>query len=118
MTSRFRTVFFVPEPWIGGGFPVAALLERGPELVLVLAERQPNLAALDDPKLVLLLPGALENVRASTALDVRSPRIGPHIDLGHIVELPAAFTDPVYWLRNHFLPRPYVPPAARSAAVV
>jgi hypothetical protein len=113
MTLTFQIVHYVPNLFVGGRMPVAAmLLGTAMSARLVRALHLPDERCLGGHGHLAALDFALARLErdpkvASTAV------LGPHLEFDHPRQVPAG-VDADRWLREHVLPQPPAQPGTRG----
>lgn len=103
MNASFRVVYFVPDPFIDGRVPIAAIVTDGAIHRVAYARRIPCAQCLGGPSsaaLVRMLLRDLPNERPSWIEDA----FGNHVRLGKIGHIPSG-VDAVEWLEKSLLPQ-------------
>lgn len=95
---RWRTVHFIPDPFLGGRIPIAVLVHVAGR-VTVLRTKRPCDSCLGDgaTDLVRAVVRGLE--REGSDFDQLPPSVGPQVVLGDVFRVPDT-TDPVAWVRE------------------
>lgn len=95
-TATFRIIHFLPNPFLGGGIPIGAMVDIGATRKLVVSPNLPRQECIGSAYWMLqTVLGALANVPRNA--DVRAT-IGPHVDCGPARTVVDA--DPEAWVAN------------------
>jgi hypothetical protein len=102
---RFQIVHYVPNLFLGGRVPVAAIVhhDEGKHRVLVRAEFQPDIQCLGGQKQLVALNRALARIEKEP-YGASSAALGPHIEVDELRPVPHG-VEAVPWLRERVLPR-------------
>ncbi len=106
MNARYRLVHFVPDPFLGGRVPVAALIESGERVTLRRFSHLPDIGCVGGSRAASVMQMALEDIEADRRFDHLPAGAGPHAVLDSVLEVPADIADPVAWVETHVLKSP------------
>jgi len=95
--ATFRIVHFVPDPFLGGRVPIAAIVQSDGRLTVV---RVPHLgpACLGRASAVAAVRLALDDLERLPSFEHLPSSMGPQVVLGEIREVPLHVDDPVGWV--------------------
>lgn len=103
MTAQYRIVHFVPQPFLGGRIPVAALVRHDGFTRLVAADRQPDANSVGGVAQAATLRVLLRTLEGASFDDL-PPTAGPHAVLDEPRGIPDS-VDPFTWVSSFVLPR-------------
>ncbi len=107
MSSRFRIVHFMPDPFSGARVPIAALVEGQDRSVRVTrAPFIPGPHCVGGRAAWTSLQMTLEDLDLADNFEVLPRSIGPFVVMDEARKVPAQVGDPVRWVTQHILPRP------------
>ena len=98
MTTRFRVVHFVPDPFSGGRVPIAALVDVGGRVEVAYAESSWEKFLPANARLVAKL--VRESLVKDVGFDELPSSSGPHAVLSEIRSIPKGVEHPVTWVRE------------------
>ncbi|MCI0674123.1 MAG: hypothetical protein L0Y64_27055, partial [Myxococcaceae bacterium] len=106
MSARFRIVHFMPDPFAGTRFAVAALVrDQGSRVHVARAPQLPGPACVGGRPFSSLLHMALEDLQGVRSFDALPASVGPHVLLSDEKAVPSSVVDPVAWVESFVLPR-------------
>lgn len=105
MSSQYRILEFVPDPFLGTGVPYAALVREQGHVLHALAERVPGPDCLGSTAAAHALAYCRELTRALDQFEALPLWAGPQVRLGPIRDVPAGVMNAAEWVTRHVLPR-------------
>lgn len=87
--KSYRLVYFVPDPFLGGRIPIAALVEEEGAVQVVRMPRLPCPDCLGGAAAASIVKMSLMDLEEVTALDERPEGLGPQVEIGEAREVPA-----------------------------
>jgi hypothetical protein len=105
VTTSYKLVHYLPDPYTGWRVPVAAVVYDGRSVALVRAPTIPDAVAMGGATAGATLSLVMEGLADVSRFDSLPSSIGPHAVLGDARFIPAGTEDPVVWLAEHLLPR-------------
>jgi hypothetical protein len=117
MTARYRIVHFVPDPFLGGRVPIAALLEDHGRVTVVRVPHLPGPQCLGSRARAHTVQLLLADLETVASLDTRPVVAGPQALFDLPVPVPAGIGDPAAWLAALLAattPAPNTPPQHRA----
>ncbi len=106
MSTRYRLIHFIPDPYTGTRIPLAALveLEEGVQLVLPEADATAvDFGGVQAAALASMICQALEDIESFEALP---QSVGPQACLDTAHPIPPQIQAPSQWLRSMLRPAP------------
>jgi hypothetical protein len=105
MRARYRVVHFVPDPFLGGRVPIAALVEYdGGKVAIARATHLPGADCLGGRDVFFTAQLILEDLAHATRFDRLPSSIGPHAFLDQPYEVPRNVKDPLAWINTCLFP--------------
>lgn len=96
--ATFRIVHFVPDPFLGGRVPIAALVQSDGRLTVVRVPHLPGPACLGRESAAAAMRLALEDLERLRSFEHLPASMGPQVVLGEVREVPLHVDDPVGWV--------------------
>jgi hypothetical protein len=96
--TEYRLIHFVPDPFLGGRVPVAAVVQGADGLRVMEAPRLPGVMCLGRKSAVVTIRHVLEDLTRVESFDRLPGSVGPQVVLGDAHSIPPGTDDPVAWL--------------------
>lgn len=96
--NYYWIVYFIPDPFIGGSIPVAAIVHTDKQNHLVVADKQPCVTCVGRGAKSLIemsFETILKNIDSGIYM-----ALGPHFSTSVIRHIPVDTADPVAWVKD------------------
>jgi hypothetical protein len=104
MTTHYKLVHFVADPFLGTRTPIAAIVRHGEELLVARASKIPDADCLGGSSSLELAHALVDALHGIKDFEKLPSSLGPHAVLGACRQVPDQVDDPVRWLQRHVLP--------------
>lgn len=104
MTVGYKIIYFTPDPFLGGGIPIAALATDGERTMLVRKQADVSDSCLGGAEATWLVSSVMEDLESQPRIEGLPSSVGPHFSLGKNIQIPSGLANPLGWLEQHIFP--------------
>jgi len=105
VTTRFRLVQYVPDPFAGSKVTIGALVESAGHVEFARASWLPGIGGVGGRKSYFAMHAILDALASPSRFDMPSGEVSPLARLGEELHIPAGVTNPRAWLEKYLLPQ-------------
>jgi hypothetical protein len=106
MKARYRLVHFIPDPFLGGRVPIAAIVDRGSGSIdIARIPHIPGPACLGGLATSAVVQIILEDLESATHFDRLPLTVGPQVVFGRPWDIPHGVEDPISWIQSNLYAR-------------